>query len=367
MNLEQQYRLQEYQDLGKIGTKETIRLKRNKIYGIICVEKRVPAGLRDIYEFLKTERVEGVPEIFECIPDGNELIVIEKYIEGCTLEDRIHESVIAEKEAVRIALKLCDILNVLHHAEHPIICRDLKAENIMIDQNQNIWLVDFDIARTFQEGKRRDTELLGTAEYAAPEQFGFFQTDSRTDIYAIGILLNYILTGKFPVEKVVTGKMAEIVQKCTFLEPGKRYQDICELKNNILTLYPEYESCPVKKKEAIPFTIPGFRTNTFWKKVVAVLGYLLITYVCFTIEFESETIKLTAAMLRIEQAVIWISQIFFVGIACDYRGCKRGIPLLNHESRLIQGVGYVIVEFLLLFIAVFICVILEMVIFGIVC
>ena len=365
MNIEEEYRLQMYQDLGPLGSKKEIRLKRNKIYGNICVEKRVSPELKHIYDFLKNSAVEGVPNIHECILDGNVLIVIEEYITGRTLEAVIRESQMKEEEVVRIALEICSILKVLHSAVPAIICRDIKAENIMIDQKGQVWLVDFNIARTFQKGKKRDTVILGTAEYAAPEQFGFFQTDNRTDIYALGVLINYMMTGKFPVEEMVKGRLFSVVQKCTYLEPGRRYQSIEEVKEEILQLYPLLKENDASGKARHSFVLPGFRSNVFWKKAVAVVGYLFIIWFCFSLEIKSEKYVMTWWMVRIEQTIIFFSQLLFVVIVSNYRGCRDGIPFFKTRNKYIHIAGYVIVEVILLFAALLICGICDSIFRGV--
>ena len=130
---------------------------------------------------------------------------------GQNLEEMLVGQNISEKEAVFIISQLCDALKPLHNADPPIICRDLKAANVMITMDKEVKIIDFDIARTYQKGQHCDTEMMGTKEYAAPEQYGFRQTDARTDIYAMGVLLNYIISGKYPVEEIVDGKLKWII------------------------------------------------------------------------------------------------------------------------------------------------------------
>lgn len=355
MDIEQEYRLQMYQDLGPLGMQEEIRLKRNKIYGNICVEKRVSSELKHIYDFLKENNTRGVPQIQECILEEDSLIIIEEYVAGRTLEAIVREAPLGEEEVVRIILQLCDILDVLHNATPSIICRDIKAENIMIDLEGCVWLVDFNIARTFQEGKKRDTVILGTAEYAAPEQFGFFQTDNRTDIYALGVLINYMMTRKFPVEEMVKGRLFQIVQKCTYLEPGKRYQDIEKVKEELFQLYPSYRKQKERNTDKKSFVPPGFRSNTFWKKIVAVIGYLFCVWFSFSMEIKSENVVLSGWLLRVEQGIIFVSQMLFVGVVCNYRGWRDQIPLFNKKSRYVRIVLYFLTELVLLFAAAIAC------------
>lgn len=205
MTLAEEYRLSEYEELGLLRDTEDIYIMRNTIDGTICVKKQVPIALKNIYYFLKFQQNSYIPRIYECIEKGEILIVIEEYLPGKNLEEVLKERCFTEHEAVVIAIQLCQALEPLHSANPPIICRDLKAANIMLAGKDRVKVVDFDISREYQEGMTHDTKMMGTEGYAAPEQFGFRQTDARTDIYAIGVLLNYMVIHKFPLEEIVTG------------------------------------------------------------------------------------------------------------------------------------------------------------------
>lgn len=174
-----------------------------------------------------------IPKIYECIQTDTNLIVIEEYLSGKNLEEMLKEKYFSEKDAADIIICLCDALYPLHHAKMPVICRDLKAENVILTNEGEVKLVDFDIARIYQPGKSKDTVMMGTQGYAAPEQFGFGQTDARTDIYAMGVLLNYMLVREFPMEKLTEGKFRTIVLKCIKINPEDRYQNVDELKADI--------------------------------------------------------------------------------------------------------------------------------------
>ena len=97
--------------------------------------------------------------------------------------------------------QICNGVKVLH--ENTIVHRDLKPENILIDSKGCIKIIDYDAAKIYSWGKNEDTFLLGTAGYAAPEQYGIVQSDMRTDIYALGVLINVMLTGEHPSKKCV--------------------------------------------------------------------------------------------------------------------------------------------------------------------
>lgn len=364
MKVEEEYQLSQYQDLGLLDERKNIHIKRHKIYGYICIEKIVPGYLEEIYRFLKETAHSCVPYIYECIREEDKLIVMEEYITGRNLEDILRENVFKEEDAIRVLLKICDGVKILHHADPPIVCRDLKPENIMIDSEGNVKIVDFNIARIVQKGSRRDTRLLGTVEYAAPEQYGFFQTDNRTDIYALGVLLNYMIVKKYPVELLVSGPLEMVIKKCTSMDPKDRYQTVEELERQLLQYCPEYEKVDKSKKEKkenswIP---PGFRTKTPWKMLIAILGYITIFYMCFSLELTKEDVQLEGISLVLEQFIICISQLMFVGIVCDYRGCREYFSIVNQKNKVLKVGAYVLVYVGLFIAAAFIAACKDMII-----
>ena len=77
--------------------------------------------------------------------------------------------------------------------------------------------------------KRRSAQILGTTGFAAPEQYGLSQSDGRADIYALGVLLNIMVTGEHPSRKLAGGRIGRIVQRCTMVSPEKRYKNILHL------------------------------------------------------------------------------------------------------------------------------------------
>ena len=101
--------------------------------------------------------------------------------------------------------------------------RDVKPENVILRGSDAV-LIDFDAARIYKVASESDTQVLGTTGFAAPEQYGIFQSDERADIFSLGVLLNIMLTGKHPSREMAAGKMGRIVRKCTMTAPEQRYQ-----------------------------------------------------------------------------------------------------------------------------------------------
>lgn len=374
MNLAEEYRLSMYRDYGPLQSKEHVRLVRDELSGKIYVKKIMDTDRKQVFDYLKANPSHYIPVIEECLINDGQLIVIEEYIEGKSLEELISEKKLSEAECAYAAVELCRAMEPLHEAKPPVICRDLKAENIMVDSKGDLKIIDFDIARIYQEGKNRDTVLMGTAEYAAPEQYGYFQTDSRTDIFSLGVLMNYMLIQKFPVEKIAEGRMESMIRKCISMNPEDRYQSVRELREELTA---EMELDRIKrdvpleimrntedvKKESC--AIPGFRTRNPWKMCAAVIGYLAFIGICSGIEIKEKNGEVIPLfLLRMYQIIIFLSQIAEIFIIFNYRGVRDKIPFLNSKNAYIRVIGYIVTEIILVVAAIVICALLETIIMN---
>ena len=356
----------QYQDLGPLDEYNKIRLKRNLHSGTIYVEKHLPGDCAPVYEYLSCHPNPYVPKIIEYTLADKSLILTEEYIEGKTLDEIMEERRIEEDEALQIIYSMCEALRPLHQADPAIICRDLKAENIMLDNGGNIKIVDFDIARVYQPGKKRDTRLLGTKEYAAPEQFGFGQTDARTDIYALGVLLNYMLIHKFPAEEIAPGPFSEIIKKCIRMDPEQRYQNVDELVAALKKLETtrgqhrnhnrDSDREEIHRRSFLP---PGFRTKTPWKMILSSAVYMLMLSFFFTLEITNESGQVPTGLKRIEQTILFASQIMFIDIVFDYRGVRKRLPLLRNNKIAVRLIGVFLTEAILYLAAIWIIVFFE--------
>lgn len=183
-------------------------------------------GTAEIYRKLLHIRSSYLPEIFDVAEKEGHVIVLEEFVEGDSVYDMLKGAVFSASETRRIALDVCNALSILHGLG--IVHRDVKPENIII-RNGNAVLLDFDAARSVKAEGEKDTVVLGTTGYAAPEQYGISQTDGRADIYALGVTMNLMLTGKHPSDQLAKGRMGRIIHRCTDVHPDKRYQSACQL------------------------------------------------------------------------------------------------------------------------------------------
>jgi serine/threonine protein kinase len=231
MTLEEESRLSFYRELTVLDEKKNIVLVQDIRNSELCVKKTLDIYSRDIYEQLASVRIEGVPAVKECVADDGKLIVVEEYVQGRSLKQVLDEQgLLNEEQAYEIAVQLVDILVRLHQLEPAIVHRDIKPSNIIIEKNGHVNLIDFNAARHVNADKNEDTRMLGTVYFAAPEQFGFGQSDERTDIYGLGATINYIMTGDKPGAGIAECRFSDILKKCLMVDAKDRYQSAEELR-----------------------------------------------------------------------------------------------------------------------------------------
>ena len=177
----------------------------------------------------------GLPVLVGEYQNDQMLCVVRDYAEGKPLDKLVRDKPLTLKQVLSILLQLCDILTYLHSQDPPIIHRDIKPQNIIVDEHGRVTLIDFGISRTFNESAREDTICFGTRKYAAPEQYGFAQTDPRADIFSVGVLLGWLLTGEADAEQakkaIPNHRLRGILKKCTAFDPKKRYKNAAQVKD----------------------------------------------------------------------------------------------------------------------------------------
>lgn len=236
--------------------------------GQIRIIKEITPAEVVIYQQLMKIKNKNLAQIYNVIKNDDKIYVIQEYVEGETISEYIERAGVMPVSFVKLIVNdICDALDALHRIN--IVHRDISANNIIINGN-GAKLIDFGISRVVKANKARDTQILGTQGYAAPEQFGFGQTTPRSDIYSVGVLMNYMLTSKMPYEKTAEGELEPIILKCIHINENERFQSVLQLKS------------AVNKKgiKYFIFTLPGFRTNKWYKEVIA-LSYYILTFVMF--------------------------------------------------------------------------------------
>ncbi|MBQ9227840.1 MAG: serine/threonine protein kinase [Eubacterium sp.] len=173
------------------------------------------------------------PRIYEVAGEEEHLYVLEEYVDGTPLSDYIPHDGQPETDTVRsVLIDLCTALEILHGLD--IVHRDIKPENVLLRDDGKACLIDFSIAKVTVDTE--DTQSLGTAGYAAPEQYGVSGSQPTTDIYALGVLANVLLTGEHPTARIPKGKLGKIIKKCTDIQISRRYQSATALKQALLRI-----------------------------------------------------------------------------------------------------------------------------------
>ena len=177
----------------------------------------------------------AVPLAVDCFAEGDRRFLVRSYLPGESLvQFRERTGGCSGAECTRIGRRLCVLLEQLHGRTPPIIHRDIKPENIVLGEDGAVGLIDFGIARRYKPERATDTRLMGSKSTAAPEQYGFAQTDERTDLYALGTTLIWLLTGSYDRESLagapVSRRLKRVLAKCTAFSPQDRYRSAAELR-----------------------------------------------------------------------------------------------------------------------------------------
>ncbi len=204
----------------KRSPRGTVSVVRHKKSGTRYVFRRY-SGSGEVYRRLLPVLCPHLPQIMEAAEQDGQTAVLEEYVQGDTLAELLMGARLTEREARQVTMQLCQALHVLHSMG--AVHRDVKPENVILRGSDAV-LIDFDAARIYKVASESDTQVLGTTGFAAPEQYGIFQSDERADIFSLGVLLNIMLTGKHPSREMAAGKMGRIVRKCTMTAPEQRYQ-----------------------------------------------------------------------------------------------------------------------------------------------
>ncbi len=204
----------------KRSPRGTVSVVRHKKSGTRYVFRRY-SGSGEVYRRLLPVLCPHLPQIMEAAEQDGQTAVLEEYVQGDTLAELLMGARLTEREARQVTMQLCQALHVLHSMG--AVHRDVKPENVILRGSDAV-LIDFDAARIYKDESESDTQVLGTTGFAAPEQYGIFQSDERADIFSLGVLLNIMLTGKHPSREMTAGKMGRIVRKCTMTAPEQRYQ-----------------------------------------------------------------------------------------------------------------------------------------------
>ena len=257
--------LKESEDSSTFLVKETVT-------GILCVLKwgrnRQAEFLRnemEIMEKMADRKLSGIPKAYRIFEENGEVYLVREYIEGMSLAQMVlQKGGISEAEICRISRKICQTAEQFQNPDETMIHRDIKPENIVVTPGGEVVFIDFGTMRSYKKDGSRDTFVVGTRGTAAPEQYGYTQTDQRTDVYAIGQTMLYMVSESYEMNQLsecaVSRRMKKIIEKACSFEPDKRYGDAAQLRRAV-------EKCQANNRKKV------------YKKAGAVFGLIAAGYI----------------------------------------------------------------------------------------
>lgn len=240
--------------------------------GILCVLKwgrnRQTEFLRNEMEIMKKmadRKLSGIPKAYRIFEENGEVYLVREYIEGMSLAQMVlQKGGISEAEICRISRKICQTAEQFQNPDEPMIHRDIKPENIVVTPGGEVVFIDFGTMRSYKKDGSHDTFVVGTRGTAAPEQYGYTRTDQRTDVYAIGQTMLYMVSESYEMNQLsecaVSRRMKKIIEKACSFEPDKRYGDAAQLRRAV-------EKCQANNRKKV------------YKKAGAVFGLIAAGYI----------------------------------------------------------------------------------------
>jgi len=359
---------EQYEPIEEVdGRENVIRLlkRENSMYYILKV---YDAGSLEVLLSLKKLSPRGVPTIREIYREASgsatsqnkTIYVIEDEINGTRLDRfvRKNKNIISADWIYLFIDRTASILARLHRASAPLIHRDIKPENIIIEGGE-VWLLDFNISRLYDnkaahDRTDRDTHIMGTFGFAAPEQYGFMESDARSDIYGLGATVEYILdqTG------VEDRTLRKIVKKCKEFSPKDRYQSMAELRRVVSKHVPDRDISRYSdgthsdvwppnglftgrldrglyKGKYHRYAPPGFRRGSFGRMLFAIFWYYALTYsvMHYTIDESRIAAKYYHTDLVLNRILISITMVAGILFTCNYLDIWDIYPTLRENPR----------------------------------
>lgn len=219
-----------------------VRNKRNRKKSVLRVTKGEAKGdAAAEAEILRGIDHPAIAKVLGQWCGSDRSFLLREYFEGVTLRSFVGtQGVLKAEQVMDLTIAICDILHCIHGQTPAVIHRDIKPDNIILTKEGEVKLIDFGIARRFLDGAAKDTQIIGTEPYMAPEQYGSEQTDGRADLYALGVLMIFLATGQdgkqylndaFPYKK-----LAPAIKKCIRTDRDLRFQSVRQVKKRLLAI-----------------------------------------------------------------------------------------------------------------------------------
>ena len=333
--------------------RKNLDLVQNKFTRQLMVRRISPAADYPVLQTLCRIKHRNLMEIYDVKTQDGVCISLCEYINGMTLDMRVeYYQPFDIRSAKDILCQICDGLSQLHI--NGIVHRDIKPGNVMITDDGTVKIIDYSISRLIKPEQRKDTTVLGTAGYASPEQFGFTQTNGKTDIYACGVLLNYLLTGKLPNEQLHQGPLTTVIQQCIEIDENKRFASADELKKVL-------QGKKINRRR--PFRpLPGFRSKHVFPKIITVFFYTVWIFILF-VYINGFPMIMSSSLKNIIQQLILMADIMVFWSALPYllfgdvfRMSERINPDNPRNGKYvlrILGTASIILGFVLIFVSLY--------------
>lgn len=382
MDYEQRLAISYYKTIAALNESHKVYLAQHIDTQKIYVKKYLGIYNLQVYKYLKAHPIEGLPAVIDFYEDeeNNQLILIEEYITGTSLQDLIVDKKLTVSLISNYTEELCRILDSLHSANPPIIHRDIKPSNVVITNTNHVVLLDFNAAKEYHAQSASDTVLIGTHGYAAPEQYGFMASSPQTDIYSLGILLKEMTdTLEMPASAEdisQIGILRNIILRCTQFKPEDRYKSVLEIIE-VLNQLPflsqnqqpgvranqesdigsdeekkSQEQYPYNRKKETDhsssnrkrspnqnslrrFLPPGFRSGNLRNEILAIFGYFFLFAVSFSMDREEPLFHNQTA----EQLWVAFSLLAGVVVGSNYLNIQSRLPLCNFKHPLLRLLG----------------------------
>ncbi|MCD8190468.1 MAG: serine/threonine protein kinase [Clostridiales bacterium] len=348
MKLSDELALSYYKTVAEIDSAHSVQLVQHIETKKFAVKKHLTVYHLDIYRALQAVPIRNTPRIYLLAEDETGLTIIEEYLPGDTLQELVdRHGPLPEEQVLNYAIQLCQIVSALHHREPPIIHRDIKPSNVILSPDGVIKLLDMNAAKHAVPSQTRDTVLMGTVGFAAPEQYGFGPSGAQSDLFAVGVLMNVLATGSLPAERRAGGRLAPVIQRCIELDPANRYGSIDDLRSELTRLQSESDGKTVSAhvqtwRRSLP---PGFRSGSITHMVIALIGYAAMIFIGWCLEMENMT-PFALTVNRLAIIVIELSVVFF---SADYRGVQAHLPLTRNKNPVIHFIGIVVYDVVIVF------------------
>jgi len=362
MDINSRLTLSYYKEIAVINAEHNISLVQHIESNKVFIKKVLYQYNKDLYLDILRHPIAGLPRLYEVIECEDELIIIEEYISGETLQEKLDRGEKLPFHNVSdYIIQICDCLLRLHQQNPPIIHRDIKPSNIMITPGDAVVLIDLNAAKYVNNEKEVDTTLLGTKGYAAPEQYGFGASNEKTDIYALGVLIKSLAYDLSDCPTQYTETFDSIIEKCTYIDPNQRYNNISEIRNCLsklpfLTLPSKVNNPGISSSNWKRILPPGYRSGNAFFMILATSGYAFLIWLTTTLEIKGAT----SAGLIIERFFCFIMFLSLILVSGNYLDLHTYLPLCKSQNIFVKIAGIIVFDIAAVFaVMIFMCLLLS--------